>query len=234
MRDSAVLIRAGARSSGWGKAALGKADGLHGSFSMQPASFALSKWRLNRGLSLAAGDSHACEWAFPSREPFIFGTVAPESCLSVANKETAMRSHGRFRLSSQQMPDGGDGVPRDHAGAAVAHHLADALAHFRLVAVVLAGIAAGFHVHLAASARAQRRVFVELRAFRAHGFAAYRCFGSAGTFMIAGAIQRHHLRDGLLLASSALRDFRGVLLHAGPPTSPSGGCLCMWRCSAGP
>ena len=128
-----------------------------------------------------------------------------------------MRSHGRFRLSSQQMPDGGDGVPRDHAGAAIAHHLADALAHFRLVAVVLAGIAAGFHVHLAASARSQRRIFVELRAFRAHGFTAYRGFGSAGTFMVAGAIQRHHLRDGLLLASSPLRDFRGVLLHAGPP-----------------
>ena len=188
MRDSTVLIRAGARSSGWGKAALGKADGLHGSFSMQPVSFALSKWRLNRGLSLVAGGSLACEWAFPSMEPFVFGTVAPESCLSVANKETAMRSHGRFRLSSQQMPDGGDGVPRDHAGAAVAHHLADALAHFRLVAVVLAGIAAGFHVHLAASARSQRRVFVELRAFRAHGFAAYRDFGSAGMFMVAGAI----------------------------------------------
>ena len=128
-----------------------------------------------------------------------------------------MRSHGRFGLPSEQMPDGGDRMFRDHAGAAVAHHLADALAHFRLVAVVLAGIAAGFHVHLAASARAQRRVFVKLGALGAHGFAAYGGFGPAGGLMIAGAIQRHHLRDGLFLANPALRDFRGVLLHVGPP-----------------
>lgn len=102
MRDSIVLIRAGARSSVWGKAALGKADGLHRLFSMQSASFALSKCRLNRGLSLAAGGSLACEWAFPSRAPFVFRTVAPESCLSVANKETAMRSHGRFLIRDRK------------------------------------------------------------------------------------------------------------------------------------
>ena len=30
--------------------------------------------------------------------PFAFGAVAPESCFRFANKETAMRSHGRFRF----------------------------------------------------------------------------------------------------------------------------------------
>lgn len=86
------------------------------------------------------------------------------------------------------MPDGGDRMLRDHAGTAVSHYLADAFAHFWLVAVVLTGVAAGFHVHLAASARAQRRVFVELRAFRAYSMAAYGGFGPAGRLMVAGAI----------------------------------------------
>ena len=106
---------------------------------------------------------------------------------------------------------------RHHSGAAVAHHLANTFAHFRLVAVVLAGVAAGFHVHLAASARAQRRVFVKLGALGAHGFAAYGGFGPAGRLMVASAIQRHHLRDGLFLANPALCDLRGVLLHGEPP-----------------
>lgn len=114
------------------------------------------------------------------------------------------------------MPDRCNGVLRHHARTAVSHDLADALAHFRLVAVVLAGVAAGLHVHFAASARAQRRVFVKLGAFRAHCFAAYGGFGPAGRLMVASAVQRHHLRDGLLFASSAFRNLRGVLLHRGP------------------
>lgn len=114
------------------------------------------------------------------------------------------------------MPDRGNGVLRYHARTAVSHDLADAFAHFRLVAVVLAGVAAGLHVHFAASARAQRRVFVKLGAFRAHCFAAYGGFSPAGRLMVASTVQRHHLRDGLLFASPAFCDLWGVLLHRGP------------------
>ena len=62
---------------------------------------------------------------------------------------------------------------REHARAAVAHNGADSFAHFGLVAVIFAGVAAGFHVHFSAPPRAQRGVFVKLGARFANGFAAH-------------------------------------------------------------
>ena len=111
-------------------------------------------------------------------------------------------------LFPDQMPNGGDGVLRQHSRSGVAHDLANALSHLGLIAVILTGVAAGLHVHLAAPTRSQGRVSVKLGAAGAHRFAAHCLRIAWRVGMVSGAVQRDHLRNRALLAHPALRYLR--------------------------
>lgn len=118
-------------------------------------------------------------------------------------------------------PADGGWRPKDafqHARAGVAHDGADAFAFLGLVTVVLAFVARGLHVHLAAALGAQHGIGVDARAAGAHGLAAVGGFRSRGRVVIVGAVQRHHLGYGALFAVAAPSDLGAVLLgHVAPP-----------------
>lgn len=121
-------------------------------------------------------------------------------------------------LLSQQMADGGRRMLFQHARAGVAHDGADAFAFLGRVTVVLAFVARGLHVHLAAALGAQHGIGVDARAAGAHGLAAVGGFRSRGRVVIVGAVQRHHLGYGALFAVAAPSDLGAVLLgHVAPP-----------------
>ena len=85
-----------------------------------------------------------------------------------------IRAASGWGLSAHKMPQGGDWVLCEHARPAVAHDLADPLAHFRFVAMVFAGIAAGLDIHLPTASRSLSGVGVKLRTLLAHGLPADR------------------------------------------------------------
>ena len=64
-----------------------------------------------------------------------------------------------------QMPDGHDGMMKDHARSGIAHHVFDALAHLGFVAVHRAVLAGGFVITEGAFFQAVICVFPELGTF---------------------------------------------------------------------
>lgn len=108
------------------------------------------------------------------------------------------------------MADGGHGVVEDHSRACVAHDGADLLALGGAVTVVAAFLAACFVGHGSAALGAQDAVVVDGLARGTERLAGEARLGAPGRVVIAGAVNRHHVRDGALLALAAASDFGGV------------------------
>ncbi len=94
------------------------------------------------------------------------------------------------------MPDGDEGVVEDHAGAGEAHDGADAVTHFRFVAVDGAFLACGFCRAEFAAAEAFVGVGKQFAAFRAKGV------WSRGLMPVLTAVESDHQLDGLFLPVS--------------------------------
>lgn len=108
------------------------------------------------------------------------------------------------------MADGGHGVVEDHSRACVAHDGADLLALGGGIAMVAALLAARFVGHGSAALGVQDAVVVDGLARGAERLAGETCLGARRRVVIAGAVNRHHVRDGALLALAAASDFGGI------------------------
>ena len=98
----------------------------------------------------------------------------------------------------------------DHPGASVAHDGTNLLALGGGVTVVTAFLAACFVGHGSAALGAQDAVVVDGLARGAERLAGEARFGARRRVVIAGAVNRHHVRDGALLALAAASDFGDV------------------------
>lgn len=98
----------------------------------------------------------------------------------------------------------------DHPGASVAHDGADLFALGGGVTVVTAFLAACFVSHGSAALGAQDAVVVDGLARGAERLAGEARFGVRGRLVVASAVNRHHVRDGALLALAAASDFGGI------------------------
>ena len=98
----------------------------------------------------------------------------------------------------------------DHPRTGVTHDGADLLALGGGVAVVAAFLAACFVGHGPTALGAQDAVVVDGLARGAERLAGETCLGARRRVVIASAVNRHHVRDGALLALAAASDFGGV------------------------
>lgn len=98
----------------------------------------------------------------------------------------------------------------DHSRACVAHDGADLLALGGGIAMVAALLAARFVGHGSAALGAQDAVVVDGLARGAERLAGETCLGARRRVVIASAVNRHHVRDGALLALAAASDGGGV------------------------
>lgn len=100
-----------------------------------------------------------------------------------------------FAKRPNQVSDRRDRVSRQHARAGIAHHAADAVAHFRAVAVHRAFAAGGFIRLERAALNAPQGVSAQLLALRAE----------LTFWLVPGAaVQPDHLGDGLLFLQDML------------------------------
>ena len=121
----------------------------------------------------------------------------------------------RFALRPEcdcYMPDGKHRVHRQHPRACPAHHRADLLPHFRLVAVHFAGRTEGLGLHERAFVNAGQGVIVQLPALRAQ--AAFGCF------VLPAAVKSDHLaHQHLFICALLIQVLRGILHGTGPPAA---------------
>ena len=110
------------------------------------------------------------------------------------------------------MPDGQHRVHRQHPGACPAHHRADLLPHFRLVAVHFAGRAEGLGLHEWALINAHQGIIVQLPALRAQG--------SFWGVVLPAAVKSDHLaHQHLFICALLIQVLRGILHGTGPPAA---------------